>query len=96
MSVHIYLCLLCDSRGPLLRLKPTKWYACKHCVGKEGGIEPTLVAAVDRLKILCLEKDPRMNNPALLAQVKLLSTELRARWAGDGQTVPVGQLDNIS
>lgn len=37
-----YVCLLCDSPGPLRRLRPSKMYACEGCVRDQGGIEVIL------------------------------------------------------
>ena len=35
--VQRLVCLLCDSQGPLRRLKPEKLYACADCFKNHGG-----------------------------------------------------------
>jgi hypothetical protein len=41
-SMQRLICLLCDSPGPLRRLKPEQLYACDRCVRTHGGAEAIL------------------------------------------------------
>lgn len=44
-GVRRYVCLICDSPGPLRRLRPERLYACEGCVRDQGGIEAILTRA---------------------------------------------------
>jgi|GEM_PF-5125473 hypothetical protein len=77
----VFLCALCDGRGTLFRLKPSKWYACADCVRTHGDKAHTLLAIVDRLKTLIDTDDPRMalrsNQEAALSLSSDLIQQLR-------------------
>jgi hypothetical protein len=75
---NIYLCVICDAGGTLRRVKPSTWYVCTACFKRHhGDTKEILTAVMDRLKQLCLDQDPRMNNPRVLEQVETLGKELR-------------------
>lgn len=80
--MNVYLCALCDGRGPLIRLRPSKWYACKDCMKRHGSHDDALLAIVERLKVLVLKNDPRVDTPSVLAAVQSLSKDLQARVRG--------------
>jgi len=77
--MNVYLCALCDGRGPLLRLKPSKWYACQDCVRKHGSRDHALLEIVQRLKVMAAAGDQRLNNPSVLAAIQSMSKELQLR-----------------
>ena len=79
---NVYLCALCDGRGPLLRLRPSKWYACRSCVKQYGSTDQVLYEVVEMLKRMVVRNDQRLNNPQVLSQIQSLSKDLQARLRG--------------
>ena len=84
---NIYLCAVCDGGGTLLRLKPSKWYACAGCVRKAGGKDQALLGVIDRLREMARLGDPRLQIPANAEAIMQLRGELLARLKAPAETM---------
>ena len=80
--MNVFLCALCDGRRTLLRLRPSKWYACRACVKQYGSTDQALYEVVEMLKRMVARNDQRLNNPQVLSQIQSLSKDLQARLRG--------------
>lgn len=76
---NLFLCALCDEGGTLLRLKPSKWYACQVCVKQLGGRERALLVLVERLRVMAADNDPRLQIPANQEAILSLRDDLLKR-----------------